>query len=746
MPVKISRLRYWFGAGAISVCAIVAIAYFHGRARVENALKEVPGKIGIQVQQTAEGFTISRSEAGRTLFKIQAGRAVKYKAGGLIELHNVDITVHGRDSSGFDRISGKDFTYDPKSGDVSAQGEVSIDLQANPAGIVKHHETDPTELRNPIHLQTSGLVFNQKTGNAHTDEELNFEVPQARGSSSGANYNASSGVLTLLSDVQLTSTEDDSTHLVARSASINKLDRTITFVDPRAQTTSERLSSNQAVMYLRPDNKAERVFLSGSVEIDSTGKKRNSVRAAELDVRLANNGKTLQRAFLSGNVTLALGGDQPSEATAERAELIFSGKNVLTSVRAEGNVNLRQQQAAKKSGGAQQVEMTAPVVNLQIAGGRRLRTATTSGPSQIEILPLKAKSAREILVNAGQFVANFDAAGQISSLNGYQSPRILSRSKGKPDQVSTSDTLKAAFSGGQVTALTQQGHVEFSDGTRKAWADEGRYAPAAQLLVLTGSPRVVDAGVTTTADVMKLDRATGDADASGNVKTTYSDLKAQPKGAFLASSSPIHVTAQKMTAHNSPAVAIYTGKVRLWQDANVIQAPRIQFDRDRRDVVASGTPDDPVSTVLVEADAKGKITPVTINSPQLTYFNSSSEVRLSGGVTVQGADATLTASQMNIMLEPQSRTKAAGISGKVERIVAEGGVIVQQEGRKTTGGQLTYTPADGKFVMTGDSPSIFDAEHGKITGVSLTFFRHDDTVLVEGSANSPSVTRARVAR
>ena len=49
-----------------------------------------------------------------------------------------------------------------------------------------------------------------------------------------------------------------------------------------------------------------------------------------------------------------------------------------------------------------------------------------------------------------------------------------------------------------------------------------------------------------------------------------------------------------MTAHSSPAVALYTGDARLWQNANVIQAPSIEFDRNRRSVVAQGTPAQPV--------------------------------------------------------------------------------------------------------------------------------------------------------
>ena len=71
---------------------------------------------------------------------------------------------------------------------------------------------------------------------------------------------------------------------------------------------------------------------------------------------------------------------------------------------------------------------------------------------------------------------------------------------------------------------------------------------------------------------------------------------------------------------------------------------------------------------------------------------------------------------------------------------------MQQSGRRAVGQQLVYTAADDKFVLSGGSPSIFDAERGKTTGVSLTFFRRDDRVLVDGEASSPVVTQTRVAR
>ncbi|PYV70183.1 MAG: hypothetical protein DMG97_19860, partial [Acidobacteria bacterium] len=141
--------------------------------------------------QSAQGFTISKSDQGRTLFKLQASKAIQFKQGGRAALHDVTITLYGRDSSRFDQVYGQDFEYDQQSGNVTSAGEVSIDLQANPQGILRPDQTPPKELKNPLHLKTTGLVFNQKTGDAWTPAEVDFRVAQASGSAVGARYAAS---------------------------------------------------------------------------------------------------------------------------------------------------------------------------------------------------------------------------------------------------------------------------------------------------------------------------------------------------------------------------------------------------------------------------------------------------------------------------------------------------------------------------------------------------------------------------
>jgi len=310
----------------------------------------------------------------------------------------------------------------------------------------------------------------------------------------------------------------------------------------------------------------------------------------------------------------------------------------------------------------------------------------------------------------------------------------------------------------------QKGHFRYVSGTQNAVADGARYLPTTEVLSLSGSPRVTDAGMMTTADLVLLNRLTGQVLAKEHVKTTYSDLKPQAGGALLASSDPIHVTAKELSAHGNPSLATYSGGARLWQNANVVQAPSIQFQKDQRTVIAEANAKQKVSMVLVGTDKNGKATPVSITANRMTYRDSERRAHLEGGVTVRGADLTITASQMDVLLatatnstgetpvSPQAQKGDTPVSpqsqglSKLEKIVASGSVLITEPNRRASGDQLTYTASDDKFVLSGGPPSIFDAEHGKITGVSLTLYRHDDRVVVDGDSRSPAVTQTRVVR
>jgi lipopolysaccharide export system protein LptA len=746
----VSRLRRWFALAAVLLTLVVASVYLYLRRGVQNVLEHVPSKIGLDIQQTAEGFKISKSDQGRTIFTVEAKKAVQFKQGGHVELHGVTITLYGRDSSRFDQIYGDEFEYDPKSGDVTAKGEVRIDLEANPEGVLKPDQAAPTELKNPVHLVTRDLVFNQKSGDAFTNAQVDLRMPQAEGSAVGVHYSEKDNRLRLDSKVHLIMTDAGGAVINAARAAITKEPRQIALDDPHMTHGSESMNARQATLFLREDNSVDRILAEGGVQVEVKGASPIHAQSEQASVELAQERGRVLSAVLSGNVQVHVEGDQPSDADANRVLVSFTGNNLIEKVRAEDNVRLIQKPASTQTSGAdgQLAEVHAPAIDFLFAHGRRLDRAVTASGAEIILQPTTPNAARTT-ITAGRFDAKFDEAGRLTAMHGTPPARIVSAAPGQSDRVSTSDSLDVAFRPhGGIASIVQQGNMNYSDGDLQAQAERATYTTADQVLALSGSPRVVDHGMATTARSMRVNRATGDATAEGAVKSTYSDLREQPTGALLATASPIHVTAQSMNLHRTSAVAIYNGNARLWQDANVVQAPTIEFDRNHRSVVAQGN-GDPVSTVLVQVDKHGNATPITITAKRLTYTDEQHRAHFEGGVVARGADATITASVVDAYMVPRDRAsagKALNSQGQLDRIVAQGNVVVQEPTRRATGDQLVFTAAEDKFVLTGGPPSIFDAEHGKITGDSLTFYKRDDRVLVEGKETSPTVTTTRVAR
>ena len=832
MSLPVSRLRRWFAVIAILMIATVAGMYFYAQWSVRNAVRALPAKLGLNIQQTAEGFSISKSSEGRTQFTVSASKAVQFKAGGLAELHNVKIVIYGKDASRFDQVAGDDFEYDPVSGNVTAKGRVLIDLEANPEGIKHTDQSPPAQTKTPLHLETDGLIFNKNTGDASATGKVEFQTPQATGSAVGVQYVAKTGTMNLLSAVVMTINRPQLVHLNADRGVITKQPHQIVLTTVHMTREQQEAWSDEATFFLRDDDTVDHIVGDGNVRSEIHGRASSNSETRErsdhAELFLTGSRNLLTTAILTGNVQLDSLGGQPANAAAGRATLHFGGsaggQQLLETVHAEDGVRITQKNsrgtlvvppatvfsAASSSsspltspanssrpakGSMQDVEMTAPVMDFIVKNGRLLESAETGGPPQIVITQPDAN--QKTVVTAIKFTAKFTEQNRLATLHGEPDAKIVSSlldaskagtskpgstglgstglgstkagASGQTDRVSTSRMLDVAFfPEGGVRSLTQTGGFTYVDGTEKAWAQRAEYTTADQMVVLTGTPRVVDGGMTTTAQTVRINRATGDAAAEGNVKSTYSELQAQPDGGMLASSDPIHVTSRRMTANRSTAIAVYTGDARLWQDANIVEAPILQFDRDRRSLFAQGfaqgeddlvagafpapMPDSaqqPVSTVLVQVDKTGKVTPIHITSARLNYSDVERKVFLDGGVTAKEGDATMTGEQMTVFLLPRSQSKGApnpARPGQVDRIIAEKRVEITQPKRHATGERLVYTSADDRFVLTGGPPSIFDAERGKTTGDSLTFYRRDDRVLVDGRETSPAVTRTEVAR
>src|SRR5581483_766165 len=403
MPLPVYRLRRLLVATAILLTAIVAGMYFYARSKATNVLKSIPNKIGVDIKQTASGFQISKSDGKRTLFTVQARSVKQFKLDGNAELHDVSIILYGRDSTRFDQIYGENFAYNQKTGNVTASGEVQIDLVANPAGIASPDQATPKELKNPIHLRTRDLVFNKDTGNAYTNARVAVVTPQASGWAMGVNYAAPSHTLRLGSQIHLTFTGPQSAVIEAQSGVITNDPREIVLEHPRLSRADGTLAADRASFHLSPENHVERAVAEGNVRMDArlaakTPAMPRSKSIASFDevqgtaqraeFVFVPNEDALHTATLSGQVHIEQKGAQPMVADAGRLILDFADANRLQKVRAADGAHLKQGGSAKgeRSSNPQDFDLTAPVIEFAMIDGHILRHANTSGPAQIIIV------------------------------------------------------------------------------------------------------------------------------------------------------------------------------------------------------------------------------------------------------------------------------------------------------------------------------------------------------------------------
>jgi len=722
------RLRKVFAAGAVLVLVIAVGFYLRGIFKGKQDIPDAPRNIASNVEKSATGFNLSRSEGGKMLFTLHAASVQQYKEGGKAGLHDVSIIVYGRNQDRSDQIYGSDFAYDPVAKVVTAQGQVRIDLEANSTAASPGQAPAP-ESRNLIHVTTSGLTFNENTGIAQTKAAIEFRVPEGNGSAVGAVYDSHGGLLTLKSAVRITSTGERKATITGQSAVITKNPSKIVLQSARVEQPERSMSADRVTVFLRDDNNIDRIVGSGNLHASKTGSKGFEISAPEGELEMAGANQA-RSGSLSGGVTFASKSDSPAEGKAGKILLTFGAANRVSKARAENSVQLKQGATGKSQ------ELHAVAVDLFVKDGRRLEKAVTSaGPAEI----VRDQGTGKTTISAGRFETTFNDQNRPSSLYGTPDTKIVDSTPGKPDRILSARELTAKFNEkGEIVSAEQTGDFHYEEGTQKASAERARYGAVEETISLFGSPRVLDSGVTLTADSIQLNRKTRNAFAQDNVKTTYTNITAQPSGAMLASADPIHVTGTTVTLNAATGVARYS-KARLWQGANIVEAPTISFDRTKRSLQAQGSQSGQVASVFVQKDKNGKLMPVNVTSDKLSYVDSERKAVFSGNVIVRTQETTIASDTVQVILLPKKSQAENQSASQLERIEAQGDIKIQQGARRAVGTRLVYTAADEKMVLLGtpsQPPSIFDAERGQISGDSLTFFTHDGRVLVGGGETS----------
>ena len=92
-------------------------------------------------------------------------------------------------------------------------------------------------------------------------------------------------------------------------------------------------------------------------------------------------------------------------------------------------------------------------------------------------------------------------------------------------------------------------------------------------------------------------------------------------------------------------------------------------------------------------------------------------------------------------------TPNGGATGEqLVRASAFGNVNVEQQGRHGKATRADYAAEDGKFVLSGGTPTVYDASGNATQGRQLTFFFGDDSINIDSAEGLRTLTLHQVEK
>ncbi len=408
--------------------------------------------------------------------------------------------------------------------------------------------------------------------------------------------------------------------------------------------------------------------------------------------------------------------------------------------------------------------------------GTKLASADTASAGRIEWNEAGNASTKpsQTVLQANQLGMIFDGSGRPSRLDAKGNVRTERSTADAEKQTATAKNGFVELQGqGGWSRMELSEDVKLNQGTRSARADHAVFERAQQTATLTGHATARDAANLTSAQKLTFWQVTGDVQGEGGVRS--SDLTARGSAVHLAPVAA-NVSADHLSGNSKSGRALYTGHARLWQGDSVLEAESIELLKNERMMNAAGNvravfPQAPGSAAASATNSAKPKPPVLwhAQSAKLTYWDQENRARLEQNVVVQSPDEKISSALLDLYF---TRASAAGSGGattpsssnassnassnggpaslpgaqQISRAVATSGVTVLQGERRATAEHGEYTAADGKFVMNGGTPTIFDASEGTTTGHQLTFFLADATIIVDSENGSRTLTKHRVEK
>ena len=781
-----AKYARWSAALALVLASLTAGVYLQRKWAAHREREKAPPPAPQDVTRLSSGLTFSKVVGNRTIFTVEASKATDFKDKDASLLEDVKITIFGGAGARHDTIHTQSCQYEKVGGSVVCSGEVQMDLQSSEEA--ERAAKNPAAPAQKVHVETRGVTFNRASGAAQTDQPVKFVFPGGSGEAVGVEYQSEEGTVRLLRNVGLTlippasepagqrtgkRAVQEPVRVAGSSLDFGRDSRTMHLQGPVEATTSKaRLLAGELTLALDPAFRAEKLVAAAGAngkkpELKSEGADRPTDLSAEtLTAHFAREGWLTVIEGAGSVQGVRHSGKEEDRFSADSASLkLLPRVNEPEELRLNGNALLKTQ--ADNTSETRVLRTTALLVEFaegKKGKGSEPKRAETLGAGSIEwtdespqsgAASAPASSTTLTKLQADKLEMEFGAEGKAKQLVATGNVQTERAAPGRPVQTAAAQSgVAQLLATGGWSRMDLQGDVRLKEGDRRGQADHAVFVRATQTALLTGKATARDATTETQAPRITFAQATGDIRAEGGVRST--DFSSSGSGVQLAP-VPANIAADTMQANSKSGRALYSGHARLWLGDSVLEGDSIELLRETRILNAAGnvravfpqTAGQTAAQAMTAQAAPKKPKLWHVTAGTLTYREAEGRAHLEKNVVAQSADQTMRAAAVDLYFTRPGTANANGASSpggaqQVSRAVGTGGVIVEQGTRRATAERGEYTAADGKFVMSGGSPTIYDASQGTTTGRQLTFFLADDTIIVDSENGSRTLTKHRV--
>ena len=633
------RLSFFLALAAILITAAVGytLKLRIDKARRAHVLPSPSIKPSLDaLSPTGWHWRKSDPETGKPIVLAQAESAEATHDPASFEIHGLSMRLYDKAATGYTYIKSDKALFDERSGILKSEGPVTIVMNV-PAG---EDAANGAVVAKRVHVVTSGVTYETKSGKANTDQPASFVFSEGDGKCVGVEYDPSTKVLHLKSQVALDwighGPAENKMHIEAGDLVYKENEQKI-YLSPwsKMQRQSTVIQAQNSVVTLEDDlapgqpnagSAASGTKKTHLHEIDSD----HAVGTDDRDGRHTDYSADKMTAFFDeqGNLVniiaennarvVATTEDARTSLTGNRADLRFAvttkqtnGQTVQDSdlhlVMADGNAVAESVPLPRP--GVQLPEtriLRSGHVDLEMKpGGKDVQEIRTPGKAQLEFKPNRPDQSHRlidashlrVLYGEGSYVDTFwawNAAVRTDkpTSNVRATANSDKRASGPPPPAFTwSDEMIAKFTPNtnQVATVQQNGHFRYEEGVRKAWANKALLEQNINRMTLDGAAHVADDTGSAVADKIVMNQANGDMDASGHVVSTHEPDKNQKPGtSMLDDSKTMQAEADRMQTRENNTVVHYQGHAVMWQGANRISADKIDIDRDEQSIHATG--------------------------------------------------------------------------------------------------------------------------------------------------------------